>query len=672
MAEVIVRPGQPDEYTIPFTHGWERRQIVGRMRRLRIEVDRDEAKSANLNRKNDKVELSGVDTVRLTDVQTGTETWTLIGYSAEWDANRAGFTPGGDLREGDDQTLITNLVGEVSTWSAGTINSFTGPLSFVFSHAHRHEALRRIEKNTPGEIKFRDFGTVDYVDRLGSDKSGSVTLSDSNANIEEEINITERGRELDGTHIRVLGAHEGEAQLFVNLVPDGDSGNYENEVTYSSLRWSDSSDTDWDRWSNQDITDQATLEEEAGALAEELKETLVKAEATVATSVGLEVGDTVRVVKDDADLDRDMRVHKKWRRAGTLSEVGGGATVVDKVMLSTRTTLQTEDDRDLEEIRKFNTGFQGSSVAVNGGPVIGAVDSANPLTFGFRYPDLEFENTATLRVRGESYRIDSKGSAAGGGFFETSSSGGTNDDTTASGGSETIFETSDPNSEHGRLVSADSALTTINDTGGNWDFFSNADFTGDWEFLVFHILATSPDGVIEVRVSDDGTAPYYPRENGVVINGTSGTGESSSGATIIVPERDPSLELEYRTNTAVSGNLNAIGMSIGDHFHDVTVDIPSHTHQFDWLHDHTLDVDDHTHPPDPGIFTTNDTPSNVGVDINGTTVATGIGTGTFETTVDIGGDLTNDAWNDITLTSDSLGRLQATVFIEGYDQVGTQ
>jgi hypothetical protein len=268
MPSVIVRPGEPDEYTIPFTYGWERRQIVGRMRRLKIEVDRTEAEQADLNAKTDAIELSGVDTVRLTDVDTGGSTWTLTGYSREWDANKAGFTAGGNLREGDDNTLINGLIGEVSGWTAGSIADLTGPMSFVFNHAHRHEALRRIEANVPGEIQFRDFGTVDYVARLGSDRTGAVTLSSDAGTIEQEIRITERGRELDGTHIRVLGAHEGEAQYFANLVPQDDPQTYENEVRYSTPRWSSSEDTDWDRWANKDVADQPTIEEEAASLGE--------------------------------------------------------------------------------------------------------------------------------------------------------------------------------------------------------------------------------------------------------------------------------------------------------------------------------------------------------------------------------------------------------------------
>jgi hypothetical protein len=75
---------------------------------------------------------------------------------------------------------------------------------------------------------------------------------------------------------------------------------------------------------------------------------------------------------------------------------------------------------------------------------------------------------------------------------------------------------------------------------------------------------------------------------------------------------------------------------------------------------------------EPGINTTFDTPTDVDVLVNGSTVATNIGSGTFQTTVDLSGELNQNAWNTIELTSDSLGRIQASTFLQGYDQIGTQ
>jgi len=75
MPTVTIRPGAANEETIPFTHGFEIEREVGKMRRLRIEVDRAEAASVTLNRKDDAIRLGSGDDHRLVDVQTGGETW---------------------------------------------------------------------------------------------------------------------------------------------------------------------------------------------------------------------------------------------------------------------------------------------------------------------------------------------------------------------------------------------------------------------------------------------------------------------------------------------------------------------------------------------------------------------------------------------------------------------
>jgi len=653
MVSLTVTHADGSTDTIPETTSWTRTFEIGNMRRARFSVERSLAEAANLDPKSDAIEVgNGIDTLRLVEIENGTETWTLTAYSFEWDANNVAPTLGGDLREGDDNALITGLIGEVQSWSAGTIGDFTGPLSFVFNHAQRHEALRRIERNVPGEIQFRDGGTVDYLSRLGSDKSGSVELSNTAGTIEEEINITKHGRELDGTHIRVLGAHEGEAQLFANLVPADDSATYENRVDYTTSRWSDGDARDWDRWENKDVTDQATIEEEAAALGEELKEELIEAKATT-PELGVQVGDTVQVVKADADLDRPMRIHR-------LKELYKGATKKLKLLLSTRTTLRTDDSADLRDIQRFNTGFQGSSVAVNGGPVISAVDSANPLTFGFRYPDLEFENTATLRVRGEPYRVDSQPKTHDHDVdLDIPNHDHTVDILATSDGGAGDAAYRGPTNQAFFGPTTERFFLDIPDFGGN-----------DPAYAVAFVNAYRADDTGYAELEIDMFEKYG--QSDTIYNGPSfayDPGESRTLQSAVANPQAGTDQWVFRFDA--TGDSSTFSVQYG------LWAISKHTHGIDKTETSngggaffTTETSTTAVGQEPGIFTTADTPTNVGVDINGTTVATGIGTGTFETTVDIGGDLTNDSWNDITLTSDSLGRLQATVFIEGYDKVG--
>jgi hypothetical protein len=627
----VVHPDDSTE-TIPQTVRYTRTRELNKMRRARITVERSLASAVSLTRKRDRIELGDIDDLVLVDLERAGSTVTLVCYSYEWLANRVPFMQGGEERQGDDAALINGLIDDVGDWTAGDINTFTGPMTWIFNHAHRHDALRRIERNTPGELRFRDGGTVDYVDQLGTDKSGSIELSGDAGTLEEELTITERGREMDGTHIRVLGAHEGEAQIFANLVPEDDPQAYENEVRYSTPRWESAEDTDWNRWEDKDITDQGALEEEAAALGEEITDEYVEAEAVV-SGVDLSLGDRVQAVKPSQDLDRTMRVHR-------IKTVQEGATRTDKVRLSTRTRLR-QDDSDLQrDIRKFNAGFQGSSVVVNPGPFGKAVDSGDPFTFKFRYPNLAFENTAEVQVTGLPYRIDSVGAASGGG-------------------------------EHSHtvpinVVSDNSAtVETENDTLAGYNNIDQA-------FALEDIPTNSTGARVFATLFVDGNASI----NRIVLNDDT-EGEtlwdipidgSNSNIhikfpvdTFTVDRKGNTLEALVFFDSANSGDLNLIVSAEQSHFHVVDETETTDT-----------ETPEHTHPPLPGIYTTNDVPSNVDVAVNGTQVASNIGTGTFETTVDVGGEFTNDAWNEVEVSSDSLGIVEVSAFIEGYDKIGTQ
>jgi len=84
-------------------------------------------------------------------------------------------------------------------------------------------------------------------------------------------------------------------------------------------------------------------------------------------------------------------------------------------------------------------------------------------------------------------------------------------------------------------------------------------------------------------------------------------------------------------------------------------------------------LDDHTHPVDPGVTEfPNETASGVDVIVNGNTTDTNVGTGEFETTVDVSGHLTKGAWNTIEVSSDSLGLLLCTLGVDVYRQIGKQ
>ena len=631
----------------PATTGWELKETIGEMWRLTITLPRSDAQDLNLVRKSDEVELSGYRRGILTNVDTGTEEWVLTVYSSEWYANQEQPIDGGTRVEGDDNTLITDRINQVSEWSVGSIADLTGPLTFVFNHAFQHEALRKIEKNVPGELAFADDGTVDYVARRGTDKSGSITLSNTQGNLEKEIQIQERGRKLDATHVRVIGAHEGEAQYFANLVPADDSDTYENRVNYTTSRWSDGDPKDWDRWENKDVVGQDTIEEEAAALGDELTEEYVEAEATVAGSVDIQVGDSVQVRKDDADLDRSMRIHRLTTKP---AEESVAAEVYD-VLLSTRTIFRDETASTQRDIQRFNTAFQGSSVVIQGGgsrqPVTAGVNAVERI----RYPPVDFEHETVVEVAGLPYRAYSSGAADNSDFS-------------------TIEEISSPGGE--LVISKNSTNEdtwfTVDRISDGTDIQLTPTANGSEFFVVVNVFYEQDDGYVigDFRLENVTTGEYYPNAFGYEHRYAPVPADSAVGGSntfmFRVPEdvRGDTLEVQGRYSFKL--NANDINWR-------VKID--------------SAVIGKHTHDPDPGVIESfpddpNSNaadellPSNVDLLVNGSTVATDIGSGEFDTTVDITGTLNRDAFNTIAAASDSTGHVRLTISSETYKQIGTR
>jgi hypothetical protein len=507
------------------------------------------------------------------------------------------------------------------------------------------------------------------VNQIGGDKTESVTLSSANQNIEDEITITKRGRELDGTHIRVLGAHEGEAQFFANLVPSDDPATYENRVDYSTSRWSDGDTRDWDRYVNKDVTDQATIEEEAAELGTEITERLVEAKAT--TTLDLDVGDTVQVTKTDGDLNRAMRVHR-------IKEEAKGGTVKRKLLLSTRTIVRADESKDLQDIQRFNSGFQGSSVVVQGGGSRQPVDAQNNAEIPFFYPELEFENKAELFVRGLNYRHYSVPNDH------------SHDVTHPSHDHDVVHPTHDHNlnfttaavpaqqnvsyynSAGSDTISSGTTATTVD----SYSFGSNED---GFPYVLKAELGVDPSATNEIEnaalFGDDGTLFYFMIDDAGLDNRSAvpQNGTVLSGRDL----RNETMDLNLRVDTD-DGN------SIDCHWAWDITGIPQHAHDINSTSDTALGTNETSTTAlgstetsstaagaTAGIKETTDTPTGVDVKVDGNTVATDIGTGTFRTTVDLSGDLTKGAWNLIELMSDDLGHVQATVSISGYDKIGS-
>lgn len=648
--------------TISETVGFAYHREIGQMRKIVAVVDRDAASNANPEPKSDQIELVGYHTGRLVNIKKGGSTWELIGYGFDWDAKTVPPVLGGTTKSGTDNALLSGLIGDVSSWSEGSLATLTSSMTFVFNHAFVHEEMRRIEKNVPGELRWNADQSVDYVDDLGSDKTASVTLSAANGNILGEITITDDNLDLDATHLRVLGAHEGEAQYFANLVPSGDSGNYENEVTYTTSRWSDSSDTDWGRVENKDVTSQSAIDEEAAALGEELKNPYIEAEATV-DGEDLSLGDWVHVEKSDAELDRDMRVHRITTTGGSKNGLESPAAVVDEVLLSTRTVARDGATDRAASIQQFNSGYQGASVWGTVGPVEQNVETGEPLEIPFFYPDIEYENKVEVYVDSRAFR------------YYVSPADHNHDVSIPShqhGVSISDSTTSGNNSPDNNVIIGE----TSNTSGG-------VTLTGDTtEIASFSITENTSFLSAQMHLDvESATASKF-------VKGWMEVGSETipSGATERVNQPAGSGDTLSWTFTSADNHNGDTARLYARYIAGETMDVSTYAHLIaHGRHTHSVSISDSTTSDSggattettdtaagilTGVSTTNDTVSDADLKVNGSVVHSSIGNGTFQGEFDISNELNTGAWNTIEIDPTGTGRFMASVAILGYRQIG--
>lgn len=692
----------------------------GKIDQGRIVTTRTDANSVTLVEDEDEVYLEedGSDVFGgvLKDIKRGGGSVELVVDSFERYAREAEPTPGGDRLENvSDDTVINQAISDTPELTAGTVTQIETGLTFVFSHASQAKKIRTVEEATTGEVQYNADKTVDYLTRLGSDESASITISPGNQNLDGEIEVVENGGEKNLTHLRMLGAGEGKHQLVANIVPDADGGTYENKVTYTSA-WEAGDREVWDSYINTEATDQATLETQGLTLIEELNSKYVELKATL-KGVDVELGDEVQVSKPKDNIDRTLRI-VEWVR------INDNDGLRYEVVLSSRQKSREQDgSKDRKDIQRYNKGFEGTPVTLTAGGGRQPVDSSNPYEFSFYYPsEVNYEHRVKLQVKGLPYRAYSQGAADGGGTTQTSTSGGTNSDTTESGGgssptsedggvdfvadttedggSDTIFETSDANNPHGAVAAVGTQTHAIGDTGGAWTQVETIS-ESNYEMAFIGFVTSGADAIVEVRARDSSNSSVlYPASSGIPLTGTElptdDAGDSIEDAQIgngliPVPEDLGFIDIDYRTNFDPACNLYIWWILLDEHTHDVTVnipdhvhsinkslpdhahvvDIPSHIHQFNWLHDHDLTIPDHQHAPDPGIIEFSEFPSSCDVRVNGSSVGVshGDGTATFEATVDLEGELVEGEWNTIEVTSDTLGHIQAHLDVDVYRQI---
>lgn len=316
-----------------------------------------------------------------------------------------------------DTTIYSDAIGDVPQLSEGTIDNLTNTATFVFPFASPAKRIRTTAESVGAEVLYRPDKTVDVVDSLGSDKTESATgtvLSPAEQNISGDFSPERESGDKRITHLIMLGAGEGEAQVQATVVPDNDPYDYEGDDKYRNVRrytpenWTDGDRKSWDARTNKDVTDEDTLGDLGVTLIEEFNAEFLDVEITVEDE-DVDLGDEFTIRHPDEQVDHDLRavdvtriVDKEGRRYETTFS-------------NRRLTRQAEQDKQIKDTERYNRAFEGSAVTMNTGGGRQPVDGGHDYEFEFYYPDeVEYEHRVKLFVKGMGYRAYSQGAASGG------------------------------------------------------------------------------------------------------------------------------------------------------------------------------------------------------------------------------------------------------------------
>lgn len=504
----------------------------------------------------------------------------LIVESFERYARDALPTPGGERWENvEDTVIVEDALDNVPQIEAGTIeNVGSDPITMVFSHSSQARKIREVAKAVGAEIRYNPDRTLDFLDRRGSDRTDEVELSPGQQNIKGDFEADKISGDEDITHLRAVGAGEGQNQQQVNFVPEDDSTDWENDdgldnvIRYEADHWDDGDRFEWTVKADKDQVDVSGLESLGWSIIEDVQTEEVEV-STKVEGVDLLLGDTVTVNYPEE------QVNEQPMRVVELEEQVDSEGVTDTVVLSTRREARVGDQEqeDREDLGSYNMAFEGTNVTETAGPYEDAVDPDNNIDWvmNYYYPDeVEYEHRVKLHLTGRAYRAKSRGAASSGGSHSHSVSISSHSHSVEYGVPFHVhsLNTDEPTTsfdgthDHGGEVGSDGGHSHDYDRatgiGGPSDNDTKTTTSEDGGGTTTTSSSTTPShshdpepGVIEFN--------EYPGEVEVVVNGTTvatGIGESEGSWD---EEVDLAGELVPGTRNTIRIEADSIGEIVG-------------------------------------------------------------------------------------------------------------
>lgn len=579
---------------------------------------------------------------RLKDVEQSGTTVNVLLDGPKRDALDAEPSAGNELYPvQSDAALVENeLLARVPTVDAGVVEQ-NAAIAFSESQASPGASVTKLAEAAGAEVVYRPDWTVDYVPRLGEDRADE-TLSPSAATVFGDARVRESATE-DITHVRVLGAQEGTAQVVA-----------ESPVDESTDRRVYRDRTD------KDIQRQSRAQALADELAAEYQDApeFVDVELSVEPAVDPSLGDSFHVELPSHDIDETLRIM-------TLERILDTAGERFRCLLSNRKlSRDTATDAQQRSVDEFRGGNAGQIVRDSDSQGFDKVDDGEPMAFDFRYPDdVIDEYEAVLRVESRPFRRPASAQGHSHAFSIDSHSHGVSiSDTT----------TSEDNADYelSTTVGIDSGLSTPVDD--EWTTLQTVDIdVGDdgSELRYIGVIRNTDDETTELdaRLYDADAGEEFsethlgPLESFDTRFYTGAIPRNMAGRTAKLQVRQFGLGDLGEFDVATFGRFEQIGR----HTHEVTISDFTTTASGGGVSSTT----DSETSLEPGIVTEADlTPSDVAVAIDGETVASGLDH-PIDETVDISGVL--DAGpNTVEATTASLGELRLSVTFEALKNTG--
>lgn len=561
---------------------------------------------------------------RLRDLERGGESVTMNIHSFEEDAKYAEPTEGAlKYVNATDIDIVADAISRVPGLESGRLEAFDYEVGYLFSHASPAKMIRKTSESSGAEIRYNPDRTVDYVRRLGVDRS--PTLSPLNQSVSTQFKAVEKANE-PYTHILALGTGEGDHQI-KTVVESSDFDASQREV--------------WGKFKDKEIAEQDRLETVAQQRMAEYEQAPESIELDLDISgVGVELGDTFDVVYPREDIDTRLRV------VDLETTLAAEGITYSATLSNRRLTNERPGAEQRQSAEQFQTAFEGNAVPISDSGGRQPVDPDNNYEMDIFYPsDVVYELSTTVNVQGLPYRAYSQGAASSGGIVETVSST-SNDD----------FES----------VVASGLGSQQADIWDTWTTIDTIEYSQDTHtsmvlaMMSLEIVSSTENSVAaSVRLYNVNTGNYYPGSAGLFrdVRNSYARQFFFMDPTNLAGNRH---EFQARVTAATVDGSLPVRMdwttdlyAAGRHTHDIKLDLP-----------------DHTHDPEPGIIEYDRYPTDCDVLVNGESVGVslGDGDGTFEEEVDIGGYL-SEGFNDVEVTSTSLGHLNCTVSADVYRQI---